>query len=293
MAAGDLIVEDFQYEYNGLLLGAYTPFELQSMSGLASLPNVRTGSVDRFGQHGGVAGRHYQGIRTIAATWDIYDGLDEIQFAQRRNELQEAFAVISDPEGNLPFVWQHPGRDKLRVYCRPVDRTTPTDREFSFLLGSVSVRLECTDVWVYSNTEKSLIASPGETTGGLSFPLTFPLVFGAGSSGGSEQAQNNGTAPAPWRAVITGDTPNPKITHVESGKFLEFTGLTVAGGDTLHIDSKNRTILYNNTASRRGFLTPASSWFWLEPGSNTIQFSSGGITTGKLNFFWRDTYWSD
>jgi hypothetical protein len=294
MAAGDLITEDYQYEYKGLLLGAYTPFELQQMSGLTSLPNVRTGSVDRFGQHGGVPGRHYEAIRTVAATWDIFDGNDPEAFAARREELQEAFAVISDPTNVQPFVWKHPGREKRRIYCRPVDRTTPLDREFSFLYGSVAVRLEATDPFVYSNDEK--VASgitPGETTGGLSFPLTFPLVFGAGSSGGSASVHNGGTADAPWTATITGETPNPKITHVESGAFLEFTGLNIVAGDTLEIDAFNRTILYNGVASRRGFLTSASNWFWLQPGSNTIQFSSGGITTGSLTFRWRDTYWSD
>lgn len=293
MADGDLIVQNFQYEYNGLLLGAFTPFELQDMSGLDSLPSIRSGSVDRFGAHGGVGGRHYQGIRTIMATWDIYDGLTDADFVFRRNELQEAFAVIEDPDDVKPFVWQHPGRPKLRAYCRTVDRTTPTDRMFSLRLGIVSVRLEATDPYVYSNTEASVVASPGVTTGGLDFPLDFPLVFGSGSSGGSQSVFNGGTAPAPWTATISGSTPNPKITHVESGKYLELQGLTVASGDTLVFDSKLRSILYNGTASRRGFLTPSSSWFELQPGLNSIQFSSGGVTTGQLTFNWRDTYWSD
>lgn len=290
MAAGDLITEDFQYEYNGLLLGAHTPFELQQMSGLGGLPNVRSGSVERFGHHGGVGGRHYLSARTIVATWDIFDGDD---FALRRKELQEAFAVITDPAGDLPFVWKHPGQPKLRVYARPVDRDVPTDRNFSLKYGQVSVRLECNDPWVYSNDEKSFNASPGITTGGLEFPLTFPLQFGSGSSGGSQQATNEGTAPAPWTAVITGETPNPRITHVESGKYIELNGLNIAAGDSLIIDSRQRSILYNGTASRRGFMTPASEWFALDPGTNTIQFSSSGITTGQLTFRWRDTYWSD
>jgi phage-related protein len=164
---------------------------------------------------------------------------------------------------------------------------------FSLRYGKTDVRFEATDPWIYSNTEKSVTASPGTTTGGLHFPLDFPLVFGVGSSGGSGSATNAGTAPAPWTATITGSTPNPKITHVESGKWLELSGLTVEVGQTLEFDSKQRSILLNGTASRRGLLTPASTWFALQPGSNTIQFSSGGVTTGQLTFKWRDTYWSD
>jgi hypothetical protein len=293
MAEGDLITQDFQYEYKGLLLGAYTPFEAQEITGLDSLPNVRSGSVDRFGQHGGVGGRHYQDTRIIHATWDIYDGLGDAEFALRRDELQEAFAVIEDPTAFAPFVYQHPGRTKMRVYCRPVDRVTPTDRMFSLRYGKVDVRFEATDPWIYSNTEKSLNASVGVTTGGLHFPLDFPLAFGSGSSGGSAPAVNLGTAPAPWTATVTGSTPNPKIYHLESGKFLEMTGLTVVPGDTLEFNSKERSILLNGTASRRGLLTAASTWFSLQPGSNTIQFSSSGVTTGSLTFRWRDTYWSD
>lgn len=294
MAEGDLIVDDFQYEYNNLLLGAYTPYELQNLSGLNSLANVRSGSADRFGQHGGVGGRHYLGIKNLAATFDIYNpGDTEEQFAQRRDALAMAFAVIEDPNDALPLVFKHPGHDKMRVYCRPIDRTIPTDLMFSLGVGVAAIRLEQVDPFTYSNILRSVTASTGTTTGGLSFPMDFPLVFGAGSSGGSQSVNNGGTAPAPWTATITGETPNPKITHVESGRFIELTGITVASGETLEFDSMERSILLNGTSSRRGLMTPASSWFALQPGVNTIQFSSGGVATGQLTFRWRDTYWSD
>lgn len=292
--ASEEITEDFQYLYRGLLLGANTPYELQSLSGLANLPVVRSGSVDRFGDHGGVAGRHYQSMRTITASFDIWtEGQTEAEFVARRDAVSSAFSPIEDPEDVEPFIYKHPGRELMRVYCRPVDRDMPTDRMFSLGYGTFSVRLEATDPYIYSEAQYSVpVGVAANDVVGLQFPLQFPLNFGAGSSGAA-QVMNRGTAPAPWSAMITGPTPSPQITHVESGQFIRLQNFTVQEGDFLVIDSKLRTILLNGTGSRRGYLDPASDWFALQPGNNTIRFSSGGATVGELSLTWRDTYWSD
>jgi phage-related protein len=181
----------------------------------------------------------------------------------------------------------------MRVYLRPLDKDIPTDLMFALEYGMVTVRFEMTDPWTYSNVEKSGSASAGSTTGGLEFPLDFPLAFGTASAG-SVSATNNGTAKAPWEASITGEVSNPKISHLESGSHLELSGYTIETGQTLTFNAKDRTILLDgNVVSRRNYLTSSSRWFYLDRGSNTVQFSAGGPSTGSMTLRWRDTYWSD
>lgn len=289
---GDLIVADWQQEYNGLLLGAGTPFELQSFKGLGSLPPVRSNSVPRFGSDGGTRSRHNLEGRELIGIWDILGATSDDDFRSYRDQLALAFAMINDPDDVKPFVYQIPGRTKLRVYCRPIARNTDWDLDFAARYGMSAVRLEAADPYIYANTERSLTLVAGTFSGGLDFPLTFPLHFGT-AAGGSGNAYNGGTSPAPWVVTITGETPGPKIILGETGESLDLSTLTIATGDTLVIDSKDRTILYNGTSSRRGLLTPASRWFFLNPGSNTVQFTPSGVSTGNMTITWRDTYWSD
>lgn len=288
MAAGDLITLDWQQEYNGLLLGDGTTFELIEGSNWFGWPAVTSSTVNRMGAHGGIPGRHSLPAKTFAATWDI-KASDEATFKARRQAFSSAFAVRTEATDEQPFVFRV--EDTLyQIKCRPIDQSIPLNNDFARLYTVAAVRFEASWPLVQSLLEKSVTLNIATTTAGLTFPLVFPLVFGAGT-GGSASVVNVGTAPSPWRATISGDTPNPKITHVESGKFIEFSGLTVAAGDLLEIDSFNKTVLLNGVSSRRSYMTAASSWFELRSGTNTIQFSSGGATTGQLTFYWRDSYW--
>ena len=289
MAAGDQILYDWQQEYNGLLLGDKTNFELVSGDKLMGSPTARSGTIASFGRHGGVPGRHLLPLRDFFLKWDI-KAQDEDTFRTRRQLLGAAFAIRTEPEDELPLVFSLENRI-YRINCRPIDNYIPLNMDFANFYTEAAIRFEAAWPFIESNSLGSATLSIATTTEGLQFPATFPLVFGAGT-GGSASVVNNGNAPAPWVATISGDTPNPRITHVESGKFIEFVGLTIVAGDVLTLDSKNKSVLLNGTASRRSYMTAASRWFDLQPGSNTIQFSSGGITTGQLTFTWRDTYWS-
>jgi hypothetical protein len=289
MAAGDLIYQDWQQEYNGLLLGADSGYELISASEFLGYPNARTGTLPRFAAHGAVAGKHTLPEKNFTVKWDIFAS-SSADFETKRRDVERAFAVRTLPTDIIPLIYQIDGKKRM-IDCRPLRLSLPLDLDTALGYTEWAVHFEAADPFAVSYEEYSSNFTVGTTTSGLAFPLVFPLIFGAGT-GNSASIENDGTAPATWRAEITGSTPNPKIIHLESGNFIELVGFTVAPGDVLEIDSKNKTILLNGTASRRSFMTNASRWFDLQPGANTIQFSSGGVTTGSLTIYWRDTYWS-
>lgn len=292
MAAGDLVVVDYQYEYNGLVIGAETPFDLLKVDNLIGYPTARSGTVELFGRHGGSAGRIFANVRKPSFDGRVV-GVDNADFASVRSQFMEAFAIITEPEGELPLVFQHPGAGKLRLYCRPIDVNMPIDRKFALKYPTFQARFEASDPLVYSNDEHQVLMTLPIASGGLTFPLSFPLVFGSGVSG-TTSVTNAGDVGAPWRAILSGPAQNPIILNDTTGQTLELNGVSVNAGETLVYDSATSSISLNNVASRTGFLTSASSWWDLEPRVATdLRYSATGADTSSMTFYWRDAYWGN
>lgn len=109
---------------------------------------------------------------------------------------------------------------------------------------------------------------------GLTFPITFPLSFGAvtGSGSGSVTINQRGDYDeTPAVLTFVGPVINPSATHVQTGRGLYFA-LTLNAGESLVVDLGAQTALLNGSASRVFTLTSASAWFMLLPGLNEIQF---------------------
>ena len=112
------------------------------------------------------------------------------------------------------------------------------------------------------------------STGGLVFPMSFPLDFGS-SAGGSVALVNDGTVKS-WPVLrINGPVSNPRILNPVNGDQLRI-GLTLGIGDYLDIDTSARTVLLQGTASRRGAVSATGEWLPVPPGGASFTF--GGDT---------------
>jgi hypothetical protein len=110
-------------------------------------------------------------------------------------------------------------------------------------------------------------------------------------------AFNAGNAPAHWRATIEGLATDPLLTVRD--KQLDFSqngGITLVTGQTLVIDTKERTILLNNdpTESRYDRVN-FEDWVWddllMQPGFNLFRLQGSGFNfRTSLEVCWRDTY---
>jgi hypothetical protein len=90
------------------------------------------------------------------------------------------------------------------------------------------------------------------TIGGRPYPLTFPRTYPAAGAGGSGMGtiQNDGDYPTWPTFRIYGPCTNPAIYWVTPpGGAIVFTGLTVAAGDYLEVNSFAQTALINGLAS--------------------------------------------
>lgn len=126
----------------------------------------------------------------------------------------------------------------------------PDPRRYSTLLSSVSTGLP-------------------NTTGGETFPVTFPVVIGATVTSGQVTATNEGNVDTPPTLTITGPCPPCAVTHLGTNQRLAVVD-AIDAGRTLTLDTVNRVARLDGTTDR----TVTGSWFHLAPGPNPIGFSA-------------------
>ncbi len=71
MAAGDLVVANGQYEFNGLLFGSATSFITTKVDGLLGMPSTDVSDIDRLLEHGSIPGAIRIQKRTVSIDMSI------------------------------------------------------------------------------------------------------------------------------------------------------------------------------------------------------------------------------
>lgn len=297
MTAGDLITTDYQYEYNNILFGVDTPFDIMELGSFIGYPSLRSSTADAFGMHGGVKGRHYVPTRQFNIQMRVLGQAGYASIAELKRLVGIAFSPRSNPDDELQFVYKFPDVPLRYINCRPVDMSIPVDRNYSLNIPNIAVRFEAADPRHYDLATKTEIASLPTTGGGLDFPIDFPLDFGLGSTN-SIVVINGGDAPAHWTAAISGPVQNPRIeaTSHLSGQTLHlaFQNMTIVEGETLELNSRDRSITLNGQP-RRNALIPGSQWWAIPsfPDEMTIHYTSADdpITASTFSITWSDATW--
>jgi hypothetical protein len=279
---------DWTLQFNGITLGGATnPYQISAITGLHENPEIRSSDVARARTHGQFAGIDYLGGRDIAAAI-------EVRSPHPSNNIWQAFsqALVAGQTAEGLLVIQVPGLAAgatVQVNARVRRLALPMDRSYSLGVGMANVEWHCTDPRIYDNSLTSLSITQATGSGsGLTLPITFPITFGSGTSGGQATATNAGEFAAPWTATINGPVVNPRIENITAGLTLSFVG-SLASGESLVVSSVDRSVLLNGTASRYSWLTSTSQWFDLAPGDSAIRFA-GTSGSGSMTFNFRSVW---
>ena len=280
-------VTDWQFQYGTLLMGPSTNIGIVGVSGLDDLPSFRTSDTDRPQDHGMYAGKDYLSGRVVELDLRITAASDAA-FRSTIQALNDA-TVIAAAEGILTF--QLPGMASNRIlFVRPRKRSLPQDWDYAAARkGNGALQFFATDPRIYDATQSSSSTAAATSGGGRTYNRTYNLTYAAGGAGGTINATNAGNFPTRPTVRIDGPVTDPRIENVTAGKYLQFSGLTLASGEWLDIDFQNRTVLLNGTASRYNYLTSTSSFWELGPGNNQIYFTSGSAT-GTLTLTYRSAW---
>ena len=277
--------------YRGELFGETSDIGLVAVRGFEDL-NVEDMTVPLPRYHGGVAVDAYALSRRI-----------EVELRVKPSTRSRALLSFQpEPETEFPMVivWE----DELavaetteRVECRVRRRASVSrDRTTEFNPHILTVELVASDPAIYTNALSADVLTVVTAPAGLSYPVTYPKVYGAGGSGGTT-VNNTGdweTWPTfkingPTSGVLT----DPSIENVTTGKKIELNangGVGIGAGQQLIIGTHpvKRSILFATGASRYGRQSDASEFFPLEPGNNELRFRATGSTVGAtVNVEWR------
>ena len=273
------------------MFGETTDIGLVALRGLEDI-SVENLVADLPRYHGAVSSRAYAMPRRI-----------EVELRVKGSTRKRALLSFQ-PESEIEFPMVIAWVDELgaadtteRIECRVLRRASISrDENTEWNPYILIIELVASDPAIYENSLSTSTLTPFAGAAGLSYPETYPKVYGAGGSGG--QILNNTGVWETWptfkiNGPTTGVLTDPSIENVTTGKKIELNangGVGIGAGQQLIIETHpvKRSILFATGASRYGRQSDVSEFFPLEPGNNELRFRATGNTTGAtVNAEWR------
>lgn len=272
----------------GVTDDAGVDWRLTGVDGWQTSGGIRTSRVNRPGRSGQLRGPQYKGERFINLS-GIAVAPDAATLAAAGDQFG---ALLNDGTGLFTLT----GFDASGI-AKTAQVELNAESKFSKQSATVAdwqLQMAAPDARRYAvNAASPQSCGLRATSGGLVFPLVFPLDFGPGVTGGQMVVTNGGRIATLPTWTITGPVTNPVIINTATSEQLALTNgtLFVAAGQQLILDTDARTVMLQGTASRRSSLATGSSWFSLKPGDNQIAFLASDFDpAAQLTATWRDAY---
>jgi len=269
------------YSLHSLL--APQPCQTKGATGLG-FPQVRLDEYNRPGIHGATVAHTLYGGRTITLDGTIR-GADRTSFMANRAALEAAVSLKLDSVNvPIPRTLYLLDLDYSAYQVQVVTRsfqcelTSPT-------MGKWQLQLEAMDYILESQTI-STITGYLPQSGGVVYPVIYPIHFGA-SSGGSVVATNLGNAPAYPTVTLYGPMINPVVANDATGESIRLN-LTLVAGDVVAIDMRRRLIVQGTATNKMGSLVQGSKFWAVLPGNNALRVGADTYDVGYATFAWKD-----
>jgi hypothetical protein len=209
---------------------------LTDVTGMDS-PDVRENAEELVQFDGGIHGNFYYGRRPIVLEGLIYDHGDTVTRNSRIARMQRASNAM---RGDATLEWAADGSPPTFTNVRrqqPLRVTGGWNKTFQLSLVAADPRIYSTELY-----SESVDAGSTAGSGGMAFPMGFPLSFGAAVPVGQVFPVNNGNAESFPLYTIYGPGVNPSIVNMTTGSSLVLVG-TLGEDDTYIVDTLNRTVL--------------------------------------------------
>lgn len=237
---GGQVNQPGQLQYGDMLMGGGTSAGWRELIGWRDAPDAEVSDSPRPQAHGAYPGDVWGSSLTVTYTYLLRgtpggkaSAVDAIETYAPMDGVERPL-VVNDGSGP----W-------LRM-ARVIGRNVPQDKWFSHGPLECSLQFLCADPRRYSLAEQSTTVGLPTSTGGLAYPLAYPLGYGT-STGGAGTARNNGSTQTPLVATFHGPLTDP-ILHTP-GWSLGFD-INLVDGENLTVDTSMGTALLNGSADR-------------------------------------------
>jgi hypothetical protein len=264
---GGLITGAGQLQYGDMLMGAGTAAGWRELAGWRDLPDADVADSPRPQAHGSYAGSVWGGSIAVTYTY-LLRGTPE----QKRAALNiiEQYAPMDGVDRPLAV---DDGDGAWFRMARVTARTIPQDKHFNHAPLECSIQFLCADPRRYAIAERVANVTLPTSTGGLVYPLVYPLDYGTSTSG-STVAINSGSTPTPLVAVFFGPLDRPGIVTTDWRMAFD---VTLVDGETLTVDTNAGTVLLNGNADRLYTLLSSSNplpMCLLKPGRTNLSLTT-------------------
>lgn len=183
---------------------------------------------------------------------------------------------------------------RVSQWTNPIDHPTNA--------SAFSVQWVCPNPIAYEQdiNEVDIPFATGSTAGRV-YPRTYPLTYPTGSFVGGDATVTNDGNYASWPILrIFGPCTNPAVFWLdpssgdELGIQVAFTGLTVATGNYVEVDTLAKTALLNGDpgSNEYSFVDFANTtWGPLQPGDNLLRFAPATASAPSIcEVLWRNSF---
>ena len=236
-------------------------------------PEIRKVQVANPGYDGATDYTRFYGAKVVAATVRV------VSASSTMAVLSQLRGWVS-PGRNVRMVYTPAGMDERILYLRG-EQLGAELPEKTIRAGNVDVQMQwsCPDGVEYSaaTTQTVVKLQTPITTGGRTYPLVYPRTYTAQTGTGVAVITNNGTAPTAPVVRIFGPVTGPVLTNETAGLTFAMAGYIIGDTEYVEIDMAAKTVQLRGVpgadANRRGRVT-TKGWWTLQPGTNTIRFTS-------------------
>lgn len=256
---------------------------LTKETGWFGSPAIKTARTDKPAARGLYRGNEFRGGRVMSLEGTVSaPNVNALRAAQRA-----VAGICPDPHAQYPLtVIEESGYSSYaNVALDGEILTTPV----SALSVTFSIQLVAPDPRKFSSnptTLSTLLASGG--SGGVMYPVTYPVSYGVPGVPGALQLTNHGTADADPLCVLKGPLTSPLLIRGDTGDTVTYNG-TLSATDTLVIDFNTGNVTLNGVNRRS--LVSALNWFSIPANSSiSLLFRSANTSdTGTLSVTFGDT----
>lgn len=270
----------------GVLELGCDPYVVVSLD--VSSPEVREVTRPRSLSDGIIDETRFLGARAITVNIRFRDRLlsgcgDSLSSMQT---LIDQLTPFMSPRRRPTLTWQLPGSDELRA-------AVVRGANWGWSVAGPKAQ-GIVPQWVVPSGEIiaggpdaqrcELIRPSVAVEAGRVYDLLFDRTYPASDPIGGKTINNPGTASTHWTLTFYGPVVNPQFTI--NGTVFQTDrqgGVTLAAGQTLVVDTRTKTVLFNNVPTNSRYQnTNFDEWNWddllLQPGVNTVRFDGTGLT---------------
>jgi hypothetical protein len=269
------VIQNYSFSFAGQVFGgAGSPYQIQSVDGLESLPEIRNQDDNRGYADGMFSGRDFYGGRTISIIF-LTLASPTASAQANYNTIQQALQAQQSGTTPLYFILSNAAGEQV-IYARVRGLRTSVDPNYTYGYIVSQVEFFCPDPLYYNSNIQTAVLAYTPPTGRV-YNREYNVTYGGGSVIISTTISNTGWATTYPTIAISGPITNPVVGNTTENKSLSFVG-TYSSADILLVDLYNRVITLNGSPARNTLIS--GEWFSALPGNNQFYLTGTGTLAG-------------